>query len=104
MLLAPYIRFASDQHVDYPWLLEERIIYDYELLYIQSGEVVITVEDTVYHAGAGDVFLFRPGRRHSLEIVSPSGFQQPHIHFDLFYQDVSPEVPFSFKNYPDMTE
>ena len=25
MLLAPYIRFASDQHVDYPWLLEERI-------------------------------------------------------------------------------
>ena len=104
MLLAPHIRFASDQHVDYPWLLEERIIYDYELLYIQSGEVVITVEDTVYHAGAGDVFLFRPGRRHSLEIVSPSGFQQPHIHFDLIYQDDSPQVPISFKNYPDMTE
>ena len=104
MLLAPYIRFASDQHVDYPWLMEERIIYDYELLYIQDGEVAITVEDTMYHGGAGDVFLFRPGRRHSLEILSRSGFRQPHIHFDLIYQDDSPQVPVSFKNYPDMTE
>ncbi len=104
MLLAPYIRFASDQYVDYPWLMEERIIYDYELLYIQDGEVAITVEDTMYHGGAGDVFLFRPGRRHSLEILSRSGFRQPHIHFDLIYQDDSPQVPVSFKNYPDMTE
>lgn len=58
----------------------------------------------MYHGGAGDVFLFRPGRRHSLEILSRSGFRQPHIHFDLIYQDDSPQVPVSFKNYPDMTE
>lgn len=103
MLLAPYIRFASNEHIDYPWYLEERIIYDYELLYIQAGEVIITVMDAVYHAGAGDVFLFRPNRRHSLRIISKNGFQQPHIHFDLIYQTDSPQVPISFKSYESMT-
>ncbi len=104
MHLSPYIRFACDHHIDYPWLLKERIIYDYELLYLKEGQLVITIEDDVYNTNPGDIFLFRPNRRHSMRVVSNNGFRQPHIHFDLIYEENSPLVPISMKNYQDMTE
>lgn len=103
MQLSPYVRFAIDQHIDASWHLDERIIFDYELLYIKEGKLRITVEDNVYYACPGDVFLFRPDRRHSMRPLSPQGFRQPHLHFDLIWQEDSEQVFISYKSKEQMS-
>lgn len=102
--ISPYIRVAMDSIINPPWKLEERVIFDYELLYIKEGNVIITVEDAVYEGKTGDVFLFKPKQRHSIKPVDGTRFRQPHLHFDLFYQADSPEVKVSFKSLNRMTQ
>lgn len=104
MNLSPYIRFAKDDKLNGIFELKERIIFDYELLFVMEGKLIITVEDEVYNVAAGDVFLFRPNRRHSMRCLSSDGFRQPHIHFDLVRQEDSERVPVSFKSFDEMTE
>jgi AraC-like DNA-binding protein len=95
--LSPYIRLATDMTIPPPWRLKERVLFDYELLYVKEGEIRVTIEGHRYHGIPGDVFLFRPKQRHSLEIIGNKPFRQPHIHFDLFYQEDSPNIKVSFK-------
>ena len=94
--LSPYIRRALDSVIYTPWILKERVIFDYELLFIKEGEVLITVENERYEGRAGDIFLFKPGQRHSIRITGGQRFYQPHLHFDLIYRPDSPEVLISF--------
>jgi AraC-like DNA-binding protein len=102
--LSPYIRTAMDSFITPPWKLYERVIFDYELLYIKSGEVTVTVENEIYHGKPGDIFLFKPKQKHSISIVGSEPLRQPHIHFDLFYEQNSPDVKVSFKQFEAMTE
>ncbi|MFD2612275.1 helix-turn-helix transcriptional regulator [Paenibacillus gansuensis] len=101
---SPYVRVAMDH-----WLLPgapiwERVIWDYEILFLKQGELEVTVENSVYHGLPGDVFLFKPGQRHSIKVTSPAPADQPHVHFDLIEQPDSPEVTVSFKLPEDMDE
>lgn len=96
--LSPYIRKAWDAVMPGPWQVNERVLFDFELLYIKEGTARITVEDDVYHAVPGDIFLFRPKQRHSIFTDEKTTIRQPHIHFDLFYQSNSPNVRVSFMN------
>lgn len=102
--ISPYIRVAIDSIIDPPWIVEERVIFDYELLYIMEGEVFITIEGQSYDGKPGDVFLFKPKQRHSIRLTGNSRVRQPHIHFDLFYLPDSPEVRVSFKPLEKMSE
>lgn len=95
--ISPYIRVAIDSVINPPWKLDERVIFDYELLYIKDGEVEITIEDRCYKGKQGDIFLFKPKISHSIRLTGDSCFRQPHIHFDLFYRPDSPQVKVSFK-------
>lgn len=95
--LSPYIRVAMDSIINPPWTLSERVIFDYELLYIKEGSVIITVEDSEYTGEMGDIFLFKPKQRHSIRTVGNKRFRQPHLHFDLFYCADSPDTKVSFK-------
>lgn len=97
--ISPYIRVAMDNIVDDPvWIIPERVLFDYELLYIMEGQVVVTIEDEVYDGHRGDIFLFRPKQRHSIRKVGRGRLRQPHIHFDFFQQEDSPKVKVSFKS------
>ncbi len=49
-------------------------------------------------------FLFKPMERHSIEIIGKEIFHQPHLHFDLYYEENSPRVKVSFKPYEAMDE
>lgn len=102
--LTPYIRRAMDHRAHVGWSLPERVIFDYELLYVKDGELEVQVEDQVYHGIPGDLFLFRPGQRHAFRSFGPIPLQQPHIHFDLIQQPDSPDVKISFKPLSDMSE
>ncbi|PYI55584.1 AraC family transcriptional regulator [Paenibacillus flagellatus] len=95
--LSPYIRVALDNELIPGWLIKERVLFDYELLYIKEGAARITVMDEVYHGKPGDIFLFKPKQRHSILNRGAVPVRQPHIHFDLYYQPDSPDVKVSFK-------
>ena len=94
----PYVRKAFYDRLMPHQVIGERIIYDYELLYIKSGRCVVTIEDQQYETQPGDLYFFRPGMRHSI-IVFDEPLIQPHIHFDLVYTGNSIKTPISFINY-----
>ncbi len=101
--ISPYIRIATDSVIFSPWRLHERVIFDFELLYIKEGNIHVDIEGKSFYGNPGDVFLFKPKQRHSIDILGDSCFHQPHIHFDLFYQPDSPEVKVSFKSLEALT-
>lgn len=93
----PYIRRAWYDSIYPGHDISERIIFDYELVYIKSGNALVTIEDDVYEATSGDIFFFKPRQRHSIRVLGNNPLVQPHVHFDLIYQDVdSAIVPISF--------
>ncbi|KQX45224.1 AraC family transcriptional regulator [Paenibacillus sp. Root444D2] len=102
--VSPYIRIAMDSIIQSPWMLKERMLWDYELLYLMEGRADITIEDKTYEGRPGDLFLFKPGKRHSIQIIGDNPIRQPHVHFDLFEQADSGDVKVSFKMLQDMDE
>lgn len=101
--LSPYIRIAWDSLIQPPWHLRERDLWDYEFLYLMEGEIVVTLQDRTYNGIPGDLFIFRPGRRHSIRLVGNAVVRQPHIHFDLVEQPDSGEVTVSFVRKEEMS-
>lgn len=102
--LSPYIRIASDSHVLPPWKMAERVIFDYELLFVQGGHIHVTIENQHYEGHPGDIFIFKPKQRHSIEIIGKEVFRQPHLHFDLYYDKSSPDVKVTYKNLENLTK
>lgn len=102
--ISPYIRVAMDSIITPPWYLKERVIFDYELLYVKEGNALITIEEEEYYANPGDIFLLKPKKAHSIKVLGSTCFHQPHLHFDLFIQPDSPEVKVSFKPLKQMSE
>lgn len=79
-----------------------RVIFDYEIIYLESGELGVEVEDAHYRAIPGDIIVFRPRRPHALHDVCNRPIHQPHIHFDLIQDANSPYVYTSFANLSDI--
>ncbi|MCL6444544.1 MAG: AraC family transcriptional regulator [Alicyclobacillus sp.] len=102
--LSPYIRIAWDSVIYPPVNITERVIFDYELLYVKDGEIRVTVENNEYHGVPGDIFLFKPKQRHAIYLLHGKPLHQPHIHFDLYYQSDSPAVKVSYKPLEAMTK
>jgi AraC-like DNA-binding protein len=102
--LSPYIRVAWDSIIYPPVNITERIIFDYELMYVKEGECEVTVEGNHYYGKPGDLFLFKPNQVHSIYLLNGKTLRQPHLHFDLYYQPDSPEVKVSYRPYSMLTE
>lgn len=98
----PYIRRAAYDHIEAHGVIKERILYDYELLYIKDGLCTVTIDDHVYETVSGEIYIFKPGQRHSMRI-GEKDLIQPHIHFDLTYDNSSTRIPISFSNKDSMT-
>ncbi|MEF2244755.1 helix-turn-helix domain-containing protein [Paenibacillus sp. IITD108] len=95
--ISPYVRVALDSKIQPPWKIRERVLFDYEILYVKSGKIIVTVEDEVYYGQPEDLFFFKPKQRHSITFIGDEVVHQPHIHFDFFYEDNSPDVQLSFQ-------
>lgn len=102
--LCPYIRRAYYSTLRPNFHIKERVLFDYELLYVKEGMVTIQTEDAVYSGRAGDLFILAPGQRHSLQVIAQAPLVQPHIHFDLLYRENREQIPISFKNLDELTE
>ena len=98
----PYIRTAMHSIISWPYALRERVIFDYEIIYVRDGKCRITFGEKSVVVKKNDVVFIRPGERHSFETCDGCDFVQPHIHFDLVYTDKSEITPISFKPPEDM--
>ena len=102
--LSPYIRIAMHSTLPEKCIIEKRIIYDYEIIYVQSGSCYINVDGTDYLCTAGKIVFLRPGIPHSFRVPDNCKFCQPHIHFDAVYNENSSITPVSFKDYDKMSK
>lgn len=57
-----------------------------------------------YVCGKGDVIFIRPGHPHTLKSIDDIAISQPHIHFDLHYDEHSDQIYISFKDLPKFSE
>ena len=102
--LSPYIRVAMRSEMRSPFCIRDRVIFDYELIFLQSGAWRLTYEGKETVCKAGDLLLLCPGRRHRIDCLPGIPVSQPHIHFDLFYDENSEKIPVSFKPLEDMSQ
>lgn len=102
--LSPYIRFAKDSYVETPWLMPERRLFDYELLYVMEGHIDVNIEGNLYQGIPGDLFLFRPGQTHSIKTTGHTTLRQPHIHFDLYEDQLSKDLKITYPKVYEMNE
>ena len=98
----PHIRVAMHSALREDHCINMRVIYDYELIYIESGDVEIIYADNMHHFKEGDVIFLCPGIPHSFR-AGTNGVSQPHIHFDITHRVESEKIPVSFKNTEKMT-
>lgn len=95
---SPFVRYAARSYLRAPFKIGRRIIFDYEIIFLESGSFLLTVEDQSYVCNKGDVIFLRPGQPHCLESLEDSSVSQPHIHFDLCYGPYSEKAYISFKD------
>lgn len=99
--ISPYVRRAMESVLSPGCRIGQRVLFDYELIYLESGSVKLTYDHSEYLCHAGDFIFLRPGVPHSLEI--PEGYvSQPHIHFDLCYSQSESEK--RYVSYKDLDE
>ena len=102
-LINPYIRLTMESRLSAGRNIARRIIYDYELIYIEEGSFTFVYDDKAYHSKAGDIIFIRPGIPHSF-ILDQGDISQPHIHFDVTHRPQSEVIPISFKDLEKMSE
>ncbi len=98
----PYIRRAIHSVLKHPFSIKERVLLDYELLYVQEGACKVGADDNNRKYQTGDFILIPPGVKHAFKSVGID-FNQPHIHFDLQYDYFSAQRFISFKNESDLS-
>ena len=102
-LINPYIRLAMESRIPAGHNISRRVIYDYELIYLEKGNFNFVYDDIPYRCKAGDIIFIRPGIPHSF-IIDLGEISQPHIHFDITHRPQSEIIPISFKDLDKMSE
>lgn len=102
-LINPYIRLAIPSVIPSGHNVMRRVIYDYELIYLERGKFTFTYNDMDYHCTEGDIIFICPGIAHSFRLDNGE-ISQPHIHFDITHHPHSEKIPISFKDVDNMTD
>lgn len=90
-----YVRKAASEMMPQNWVLEKRNIYDHELLFVEQGKIICTIEDSVYTVNTNEILLIPPRKIHYFSTVGKR-LLQTHIHFDFCYTQYSPNTVISF--------
>lgn len=98
----PYIRLSMHSTILAPTRINTRVLLDYELIYIEEGEFVLTYNHQDFKCKRGDFLLICPGVSHSFHVFT-TNLVQPHIHFDLKYDLYSEHVFICYKDAGDLT-
>lgn len=87
-----------------PFKIKNRAIFDYEVILVTNGKCKITVDNIEFLCKKNDVVFLRPGIHHKFECVNNVDFVQPHIHFDMIYDNMSEKRFVSFKPKEEMSD
>ncbi len=101
--LCPYIRVAMNSTLIAPFVINERCLYDYEIIFVKDGKCKITINDTLFIAEKNQVVFLPPGVNHRFDSIEGLDFVQPHIHFDAIYNKNSEQTAVSYKPIQKMT-
>jgi AraC-like DNA-binding protein len=82
----PYVRVCRYTNTHPGWSLINRIIYDHQLVLVVKGKGETVIEENVYKASVGDLYLIKPGTVHSFIAAEENPFEMMVIHFDFFYE------------------
>lgn len=99
----PYIRLSTPSILNKNSKINTRVIFDYELIYVEKGKFIFTYNDEQFLAKTNDFIFIRPGIEHSFKVLDED-VSQPHIHFDLSHRPNSEEIPISFKSIENMND
>ena len=102
-LMNPYIRLARQSIIPPAYNFARRIIYDYEIIYLERGEFTLVYDDIPYSCKEGDIIFIRPNISHYFKL-DRGEISQPHIHFDITHRLESEKIPICFKDFSDMTD
>lgn len=102
-LINPYIRLAVESRIPSGHNIARRVIYDYELIYLEKGNFTFIYNDKAFKCKAGDIIFIRPGIPHSF-LLDHGEISQPHIHFDITHRPQSEIIPISFKDIDKMSD
>ena len=100
--LNPYIRLTMYSTLVVPTQINRRIIFDYEVIYIEKGNFILMYNEQEYCCQKGDFLFLCPNIPHSFHVMTTEVIQ-PHIHFDLEYDHFSEQIPVSFRDFCDLT-
>ena len=101
-LINPFIRKAKYSVLVNPNTIRTRSIFDYELVYIMNGEFMLEYDSIEYRIKKGTFLLIHPGVEHMFRSLGEP-IEQPHIHFDLQFDEYSQIIPISFKSIKKMS-
>ena len=93
----PYIRVAMNCVLGPYHHIRRRVLFDYELIYIERGSFILKYDDKSYEVKEGSFILLRPGVSNSFRGIGVE-LSQPHIHFDIKYDNDSSDIGVSFKD------
>lgn len=102
--ISPYVRRAQRSYIRAPFKIGQRVIFDYEIIYLSSGKFLFTMDGKDYVCNKGDVIFIRPGHPHTLASLEDIPISQPHIHFDMHYDENSDNIYICFKDLPNFSE
>jgi AraC-like DNA-binding protein len=102
-LINPYIRLAMESKIPSGHNIAQRIIYDYELIYLEEGNFTFIYDGEAYDCKTGDIIFIRPGIAHRF-CLDHGEISQPHIHFDITHRPQSECIPISFKDLDKMSD
>lgn len=99
----PYIRKAIPSILSKGTKIGKRVIFDYELIYIEDGEFILNYNGTNYNCKKNQFILIRPGTSH-IFYCTTCDISQPHIHFDITHMPDSEQIPICFKDINHLTD
>ena len=82
--LSPFVRQSGDD-LRKPWYLAERSLFDYLLVYIESGNGVFSVADQIFPVQPGSLVWIPPNTPHMMRGTSEL-MHCLFLHFDLLYE------------------
>ena len=96
-IFSPFIRLAMYSTIAAPFEINERIIFDYEMIFVSGGRCKLTIDGKECICQKNDVIFLRPDIPHKFESIDDADFVQPHFHFDVCYDEKSEARFVSFK-------
>lgn len=99
----PHIRVVMRGTLSHGHNIRRRVIYDYELIYLEKGSFTFIYGDRAWLCEEGDIIFICPGIPHSFSIDN-GDISQPHIHFDITHRFESEKIPVSFKDVCEMND